>query len=214
MARLALTTILMTSAAHAELVESDWKAEGDALATLDSNTGIEWLDLSETVGMSMDYVVSQTGVGGEFAGWRLPTSDELNVFFDEIIDPAVVTKSGETKSNALIDDIELFYSLVGETSNDSTPRSYGLYYRDNGAVRMTGVKGTNTAYLNYSHSIYSSSLEHALYGVWLVNDGGVTLSSINNPEMNAANSAAPINQVPVFAGGALMVAGFFMRRRA
>ena len=80
-------------------------------ATLDSNTGIEWLDLSETVGMSMDYVVSQTGGGGEFAGWRLPTSDELNVFFDEIIDPAVVTKSGETKSNALIDDIELFYSL-------------------------------------------------------------------------------------------------------
>jgi hypothetical protein len=213
-ALLSITASLMAPLAQAELVETDWKADGDSLATLDTETGIEWLDLTETLGMSLTYVESETGVGGIFEGWRLPTSAEIDVFYDLIVDPTVVTKSGKTTSNELIDDVELFVSLLGNTSNDSTVRSYGLYYRDSGAVRSAGVARTNEAYINYSHDVFTADLEHALYGVWLVSDGGETLSSLNNPEINAANSNAPINQVPLSMGCALFVAGLFLRRRA
>ncbi|BCV27700.1 hypothetical protein [Shewanella algae] len=43
-----LATGLISAQANAAFVETDWKAQGDGLATLDTDTGIEWLDVSET----------------------------------------------------------------------------------------------------------------------------------------------------------------------
>lgn len=57
------------------------------------------------------------------------------------------------------------------------------------------------------------------FGVWLVSDGGTTLTSINNPTLNLNNPKAPINMADVSAPAGLAAAGVLMlmlgaRRRA
>lgn len=48
--------------------------------SLDSATGLKWLDVSQTVGLSYDQV--QAGEGGWLAqGWRYATGDEINAMF-------------------------------------------------------------------------------------------------------------------------------------
>ena len=71
---------MLSFGANAELIETDWKAGGDALATLHEETGLEWLDLTQTDGMSIDQVAAQTGEGGSFEGWRIATFDEIDTF--------------------------------------------------------------------------------------------------------------------------------------
>ena len=71
---------LISTQASAAFVPTDWKLAGDGLATLDKQTGIEWLDLTQTKGMSIQSVLSQLD-GGSFSGWRLPTSSEIEQLF-------------------------------------------------------------------------------------------------------------------------------------
>ena len=49
--------------AQADLVATDWKTSGDALATLHEETGIEWLKLYNTLDNSIEEALSQTGEG-------------------------------------------------------------------------------------------------------------------------------------------------------
>jgi len=59
----------------------------------------------------------------------------------------------------------------------------------------TGFSNSGMVISKVSEPTYS--LGNDLYGRWLVNDGGVSLSSINNPELNIKNPDAPINDVSV-----------------
>lgn len=43
-----LLCALMSNGAQANFVATDWKQSGDAKATLDVETGLEWLGLTET----------------------------------------------------------------------------------------------------------------------------------------------------------------------
>lgn len=60
--------------------EADWKNVGDGLITYDSNTGLEWLDLTVSKDLSFDFVESQLGQSGLFEGWRIAEYRE----FDEL----------------------------------------------------------------------------------------------------------------------------------
>ena len=87
----AIAAILFSATASAELSIMDWQVEGDAKIAQDSETGIDWLRLTNTQGMSIDDVVAELGEGGEFEGWRLPTADEVqtmmgNVYTDYTFD--------------------------------------------------------------------------------------------------------------------------------
>jgi hypothetical protein len=73
----AATLLLSITSAQAALVESDWQNTGDTLATLDTDTGIEWLDLTQTVNMSISQAKLSTEAGSAFEGWRLPTLVEV-----------------------------------------------------------------------------------------------------------------------------------------
>ncbi len=68
-------------AARAELLEIDYLAPGDQLITLDKDTCLEWLDLTESEGHSVNHMLSQFGPGGDFEGWRHATQPEVQQFF-------------------------------------------------------------------------------------------------------------------------------------
>ena len=66
--------------AHADLIESDYLTEGDNLAVYDTLTKMIWLDLNVTTGMSVNEFIEVQGEGA-FAGWRMPTFDEIESLF-------------------------------------------------------------------------------------------------------------------------------------
>lgn len=64
----------------AALVEADWLVAGDSKLTVDTNSGFEWLDLTESTGLSMNEVLS--GVGGFLdMGFRYATTSEISELF-------------------------------------------------------------------------------------------------------------------------------------
>ena len=74
---LAATALVLSSSVNAAIISTDWQTSGDNLITTDTESGLNWLDLTETNGLSYNYVSSQLGVGGQFEGFRYATSDEV-----------------------------------------------------------------------------------------------------------------------------------------
>jgi hypothetical protein len=68
--------------AHADLVDR-------GLQTYDSQSGLEWLDLSQTRGLSFDAVCAQLGAGGSYAGYRYATTLEAQTLLGEFGLPIV-----------------------------------------------------------------------------------------------------------------------------
>ena len=71
----------LASPIAAELVPADFNAPGDGLLTRDVITGLEWLDLSVTRGLSFNEVAAQTEAGGPLEGFRHATREEVVLFW-------------------------------------------------------------------------------------------------------------------------------------
>lgn len=69
--------------ADAALIGADWLSPGDALMVRDTTTGLEWLKLTETAGLSYAQVSTQFGAGGSFAGLRFATNTEVLALFGD-----------------------------------------------------------------------------------------------------------------------------------
>ena len=198
--------MLLSLPSQAAFVSTDWKTQGDALATLDTETGIEWLDVSLTDGMSIDSVKAL--LGSVYAGWRLPTMSEVESMYRRFF--YVVPDEGVLYSNYQVyqHEHEAFYTLFGGTYGPYY--SYGTYLGDNGfTVYSTGSGGTgaqnsNIAYVHYIRG-NDAGTPDSYAGVFLVSDGGVTLSSINDPTLNENNPNAPLHVADVSApiGGSI-----------
>lgn len=71
----------IAGAGHAATLQSaDWKTAGDGLLTTDGS-GLEWLDVTETLGLTYNYVSTQFGAGGAFEGFRYAVAAEIDLFF-------------------------------------------------------------------------------------------------------------------------------------
>ena len=66
----------------AAIISVDWKTPGDNLVTRDTDSGLEWLDLTVTVGRSANDIRSQILAGGEFDGWRFANAFHVEGFFN------------------------------------------------------------------------------------------------------------------------------------
>jgi hypothetical protein len=65
----------------AALVDLDWKTSGDRLLTYDTETQLQWLDLTQTAGLPYTEVNASLGPGDSFAGFFFANSNQLAVFF-------------------------------------------------------------------------------------------------------------------------------------
>ena len=68
--------VLFAGSANAKLMEFDLESEGDGLVTLDTNSGLMWLDLTVTGGKSISQVKAMLA-NGELEGWRLPVAQDV-----------------------------------------------------------------------------------------------------------------------------------------
>ena len=71
----------VVNSAAGELVEANWQAADDGKITFDTETGMQWLDLTESTDLTVAEVSAEFGSGGDFEGFRYATSTEVGEFY-------------------------------------------------------------------------------------------------------------------------------------
>jgi hypothetical protein len=114
----------------------------------------------------------------------LPSQSELNDMINRF--------SGVNFSVSMVvseDIYNKFISLYGVTaqSTGTAWKSSAWYEKDSGEIQVVGISKNkvmyNTGYTN-STNITLSTTGYAHFGIWLVNDGGLSIKSIGQPEIN------------------------------
>lgn len=79
--RIAITSVLLFSMGNAQatLVIADWKTIGDELITRNTDTDLEWLDLTLTDNQSYNTVLQR--LIADLTGWRVGTAEEVEALF-------------------------------------------------------------------------------------------------------------------------------------
>lgn len=218
------TTALFSLSAQAGWQHTDWKVEGDSLASLHEETGIEWLKLSETDTYSFTQLSAQMGDGGAFAGWRFPTINEVRTWMGSLV-----------TNNTVIDNLSRpqFQYEVDYYNNDGTEwrnamglsqydlqdrtRSMAAVKDEAGTARLFGNARIHRTERQFFYATYDAPIyaydENEDISIFLVSDGGTTLSSQLDPTLNINNPDAPVNNVPVIAGGLVLLGLGLARRR-
>ena len=106
------------------LLEADWMpGSGDGLLTLDTNTGLEWLDLTVTENMSVTTVSAQFGSGGSYEGFQYASAGEVGQLFTDAGLTAFTTTFATVGSNSepvQLAAAESLQALWGITKNTDT----------------------------------------------------------------------------------------------
>jgi hypothetical protein len=108
--------------AEAALVEMDLATSGDAFITLDTDTNLEWLDLTLTTGHSFDSVID--GYGGFIdLGFRYATRNDIVSLYNSAGIAPGVNQTGIYYSNT-----SNIINLLGRTyGNDTVNGSEGMF---------------------------------------------------------------------------------------
>lgn len=165
---IALTLSLMTQPCHAAIIDM-----GDFLT--DTNSRLDWLDVTKTMNMPFNYVSGQFGIGGQFEGWRYATGDEFNTLLSSWTgvdnngymatdtthsQPSVdglVTMLGSTLDSYLMDSSgETYDSSVGLAPGEAWDYTQGFIADDYGQF---GYKYTAMIFDREAHSIPRRSFE-------------------------------------------------------
>lgn len=190
-----LAGLLLATPAGAVLIAQDLSAPGDELLTLDSDTNLQWLDLTETAGLSYDDIIG--GAGGYLAaGFSFATTTQVATLW---ADAGIVDTSGTpiVGNRAAAD---LLLSLLGCTSGCGSGSD-----AQQGQAEFDPVQADlNGPYI-------------------LLGGGGTAAANINPGFSQARDFSSPtlgnflVRPVPepstgLLVGGGLLVLGFSRRR--
>jgi hypothetical protein len=219
-ALLAASILLLSGQVNAALIEQDLFSIGDGLTTLDSMTGLQWLDVTETVGLSYgDVLISQYITDLSF---RYASLQELTSLFDnaggsgDYLVPR--NSNGDYKGVPVAENYDaamLLISLMGCTSylvgqacdSDDQDWHIGMY----GEQVVNGVQ--NAAAVN---AFNNSPLYGNAGAIWL----DAAESVPGRTTIDFGSYLVRINPVPVpgaiwlFGTGPLGLIGFSKRRKA
>ena len=91
----------------------------------DTQSGLDWLDVTTTAGMSVTGVRTQLMTGGQFSGWRYATSKEFNQL---VTNYTGITVSGNDYINQEPNKIDGLVTLLGSTADVYALANYGKTY--------------------------------------------------------------------------------------
>ncbi len=170
---IALTSIF-SGTVNAAIIEADYLTSGDNGAFIDTETGLTFLDFDYTRGQSINETKLRIQDGGDLAGWRLATQDDVESLFFSLTNRS--TDGAKTT---------LRYSSGGTLQNVSgTPfsdpygsASYGLFKGDDNSVYLMGF--TTYKATTYNNYLRSASLDYSadIDAVYLVKGTGSNLVS-------------------------------------
>lgn len=194
---------LFTANTHAGMITNHQFKTDDATyyATLDTNTGIEWLR-GATKGQSYNEVFARLDT--DLKGWRFPTQDEfknlLTTYYRDL-NPLgggreSFTSYGRPTAGAIDANHFSIYMLSSNFQSYSSISPHALYVDNEGVNRYFG-NSVSGGYFNttsfYNTKSFDDNFSNSNYSYLLVSDGGLTEQSIANPELNNANPNSPYN---------------------
>ncbi len=117
--------LLLSMQADGALVEVDDPVFGSSAVTLDTDAGLQWLDLTVTSGQSSAAIESRLSPGGDLSDWRYPAVKEVCSLFDSLnsADDLNCAAQGLALFSTSIEQsvAEQFIELFGVTS-EAMPR--------------------------------------------------------------------------------------------
>jgi hypothetical protein len=152
-AALLVMGLSFVSVGHAAIIDN-----GDF--TTDTDTGLDWLDLTKTSNRSYDDISSKLGVGQEFEGWRYATQAEVQTLWKNMGvtngTNIPIDVSDTVQYEAFIDAV----NLLGNTFNEHSDEVY-----DYGAAGLTGDLRNSCCPLLNGMYHNRSSTQTAVYSV-------------------------------------------------
>ena len=148
--------------------------------TLDTSTGLEWLDLTASSGRSASYVAGQFGSGGVFEGYRFATGAEVQAFFASAGVSLGTSEANFAPSSVLLGLIGVTQSLV--FSFGTYDAAFGYHVDPGlmpGRISYSFVAATNygaTPDLGEAFYAFDGSPDtdaNAAFGSWLVRSSQV-----------------------------------------
>ena len=142
--------------ARADLVSQDYLAAGDGLLTHDTQTGLRWLDVSATQGLSANQILS--GAGGWSSHFRYATYAELSTLFEHaglpangggkvVVSPDLAMYSAASAFNALFNTASSGASPVSQTD--------GFYTTTGSSIGFLRVHASQDPSSTFVFSTYS-----------------------------------------------------------
>lgn len=177
-----LLFVCATSFATAGVLQIDWKTPGDKMIVKDEETGLEFLRLSASFGLSFDTAKARTVSGGQFAGFRHATFDEVNTLLSHVPLPqAPDTRNGWVQHTITLEELNTFRTLFGMYDNvymgKVSPQGYGFVADEWEYGRKATVIYSHDTYYNMAPRVtsttYPSSWSWEGAGNWLVRQGTV-----------------------------------------
>lgn len=170
---IACSTALLGQPAQAVLIDQ-------GLTTLDTITGLAWLDLSSTTNRSINDIKLNLESGGKFEGYRYATGLEvIGLFANAGFAPGIFRNYGP--ASPPFSSVNELITLVGVTNNlpnsDLLRASFGYYRED--AANKYGIARLQTwvpdvdvfQSLAEAYGVETSlNSQYPLYGSWLVSN--------------------------------------------
>ncbi len=199
----ALALGAVSTGAGAALVSTDWQAAGDNLITEDTATGLQWLDLSETYGLSYEFVSSQFGAGGQFEGFRYATQDEVVALWANFgID---LSAGAPTSMNGTDPAVEMAADLLGNTWC-----TYACFDYPHG---VSGITSATSGAAHYAMGAYQTDFGFTTYETA---DSQLVSDSLTNIEPYGSylvfGAQVPVPAALWLFGSGLALFGFVRRR--
>lgn len=171
---LACAFMIQIGSASATLLSVDLSSTGDGLVTYDDASGLEWLDVSQTDGMSYSAALSAFSSGG----WGYASEGQfeslIDSHFTEYSQNSVYGFMGVTDPSTSYTQAVEFANLFGVTWTGASVDffSYGFYVDNNGVYKLGGVSlGSYGANIHRDYYYDYASIKntgHSQVGVYLV----------------------------------------------
>ncbi|MDQ8183179.1 VPDSG-CTERM sorting domain-containing protein [Pelagicoccus sp. SDUM812005] len=175
--------------------------------TTDTETGLDWLDMSFTIGKTYNDVLSAT-TGGSLSGWRFATTSE----FDALISSAVgsiYTPTASGNDSSILVQMQNLVSLLGYTYSWTTTSEYTVGFVDSSSLsfadaRQFGYNNPNGFVRPASNTNWDASKDDDVFSSYR---GSFLLRSSN------ASTVPDVGNSALLLGLALTGLAFFKRRK-
>ena len=183
----AFLVVFSATSANATLMTADWKAAGDSLITVDDRTSLEWLDAPLSLNRSYNDLVGIDGsdefaVGGDFAGFRLATTAEVESLFVDTLGIPLTDFAQWAPSS--YDPVVLLHSFFGTSSGGDLAEIRGItadqatantHWQSFARICQDAVNpvcaNQNTANVNTDGTLAQDNSSSGFTGAWLVRQG-------------------------------------------
>lgn len=167
---LLLGMLLVMVPARAVFISLDHSVFGLDSITLDTDSGLQWLDVNLSTNRSFNDVSSQFGSGGDFAGFRYAVQDEMFTLFGN----AGFTMFGTILASNLAPALS-FQSFFSTTvTNQSQTQTNGLTgARSNSGALLDGIvvadfPNQGAFVIPNSGNLHTDDFRSTSFGNWLI----------------------------------------------